>query len=273
MRYNLDLPDPNDELVNNDRIDILLDPKFEDINKAEIKKVAKEAVEIIKQHYPKWVPKEDFTLIVLNTSAETGRYVGKWEGNHKILITVAGKEDLQNPHKRLSLTLTIAHELLHQRVAEIIKVDDPNGLELEKKLKFKPLESMSPFEKAETLTFSGIAKASRLQKIINEGCAVYGELQILSSLLKNSTVTLKQKQSILNLQILRTTDLIKKQGDRQSTYYDGYYLILKILAIFPNRNLDEIIAQVDWDACGNIDSSSSDFNAIISNPALIPGIE
>lgn len=259
------------EFITDNKIDFLLDPRFEDVTDSEMREVVSMALAITKKHNPNWIIQEAVTFIILNTSAATGLYVGKWDGRHHVRITVSGKENIMDPHQRMILAITLAHELLHQRVAEIKQVDDINGLGLKEKLKHKLFTTMTPFQRAEAFSY-GAAHASLLQKVINEGCAVYEELKILGSLLQDNSITAEQRQSVEEIVLLRKHDINRDNNKRESTYSKGYNIIVQLLEALPGKSVIELLNMIDWDLCGEIGYDSPQYDEILRDPRLIPGL-
>lgn len=256
------------ERVNPINIGVLLDPEFEDVTESDLMQMIQEAVEIINKNTQNYLVKEDLTLVVLRTAARTGRYVGKWEGKHHVMITVSGKEILTDPKERMSLILTICHELFHQKFAEILGITDPNGTGIEAKLQHYSLQGKSDFQRARMLTFSGRAKASFLQKTLNEGFAVYGELQLFEALLGGEELTPEQRAAVFKCAQERLRDITEKK-ERPSTYQDGFILMTGLLKETRVVELLELVAQIDWESCGQIESDTTQYRETLHNPRLI----
>jgi hypothetical protein len=252
-------------------LEILMDPRFEEVTKSDLRQVIQEALEILANFTEAYLVEEDFALVALKTAARTGSYIGKWEGKHNIMATVSGREAITNPKERISLVLTICHELLHQKFAEILGLTDPNGTDIDAKLQHELLQSKSDFERAEILAFSGMADASFLQKALNEGFAVYGELQLLKALLSSGDLIPEERAVILEFVEERLRD-ITEEKERPSTYRDGHTLITGLLKRFKETDLLEVVARIDWKGCSRIKSDSAQYNAILQDPSVIPGI-
>ncbi|MBU1200335.1 hypothetical protein KJ953_02245 [Patescibacteria group bacterium] len=252
-----------------DKVDILLDPKTEEFSGFDVRGVIQEAFEAIEEHCPQWQPQEDLRVVVLNTRAKQGSYIGRWSGKHYLLLTCSGEKELQDPYGRTSFRLRIAHELFHQRVAETLGVDDLNGLGIEEKLEKKIIQQMTDFQKAEFMACTR-ANASFLQKIINEGCVVNMELKFLKALLTGNNLTEEEREAIMELKSWRGDSL--QQNRKKSTYSAGFNLISKLLDIY-QISLIEILEAVDWEKCEKIKSDSQLYRQIMENPRLIPGME
>ena len=252
-------------------ISVLIDPDSKGIDSLNVQALTENAIGIIDHYLPQWRPREATTMVVWNTEAQTGCYLGKWKQRHHILITLSAPE-LSDEDKKTAAVLTIAHELFHQRVAEIKKVDDPNGVGIDRLMRHEMVQKMSDYQQANIVFGSG-GKASLLQKSINEGCAVYAETQLHQAILEDPTDSPRQKNVVRHLINQRIREIKGKQNDTSDTYSVGYRLVSNLLNVFRDKSLEEILTKIDWQACGRIQNQSTEFRNIINNPINIPGLE
>jgi hypothetical protein len=256
---------------NKRQIEIIIQPNKDAIKDLDIDKLTEETLTMISRYLPKWSPQENFKILIWNTSAEAGCYIGKWENNHHHLITISGENDISIPYKRMSLQIRIAHELFHQKSAELLKADDINEKGIENGLKHPMLAKMTKIERIEVIFGMG-ARSSFLQKIITEGCAVYGEQELCKAVLSSANFSSEEKRAVGDFLKARQTDLAH-DDDVNSTYVNGYQLISRLIEQFGEQNLLTIVKKIDWKACGEIKNNSSEYANILNDPKLIPGLE
>ncbi len=252
------------------QIEILQESDSEKVSGSEIKKIFQEALEIIQTYSPDWKPQESTTIVTFYTGAEQGSYVGKWNNKHHIVICVAGQQDVVNVDRRMKLTLRIAHELLHQTVAEKLKTDDINRFDIPKMLDRKVMVEKTEYQKAELITFCGGSHSSELQKLINEGFVLHEELKLCEALLHDPMFPQEKKAAVLAALEQRKTDLsLRNDAKRMDPYFDGYAFVASLLALFVDIPSSKLVSKINWQYCGEVLDNSEEFNNILHNPDLI----
>ncbi len=249
---------------------IIKEPNKDALTNLDIDKLVEQTLTIISTHLPEWRAQERFKVLIWNTNADQGCYIGRWEGVHHHLITISGENDILSPYNRLRLQLRIAHELFHQRSAELLKTDDINEKGLEEKLKLPRVAKMAEIKKIE-LAFGLGAGSSFLQKIVTEGFAVYGEIELCKSLLNSNSLSPEEAGAVKDSLKFRQTALLADNSNNQ--YISGYQLISKLVNRFGIHNLAMIFEKIDWDACGKIQQDTPEYINIMMNPEQLPGLE
>ena len=129
--------------------EVLLEPnKFPEVSRQQVLELVRGARNIISENLGDWLPREDSAIVIWYTNAGQGAYLGKWRGKHHTLLTIDGPTDITDSKRRFKLIWTIMHELLHQKVAEVLEEDDINGLDIRTKLEHRLMTGRSDWEVA-----------------------------------------------------------------------------------------------------------------------------
>lgn len=250
--------------------EIIKEPDKDALTNLDIDKLVEQTLTFISIHSPEWRVQEKFKVLIWNTNADQGCYIGRWEGVHYHLITISGENDILPPYNRIRLQLRIAHELFHQKSAELLKADDISEKGIEEKLKLPMVAKMEEIKKIEVVFGLG-AGSSFLQKLLTEGFAVYGEIELCKALLNSNSLSPEEAAAVKDFLEFRQAELLADNSN--STYISGYQLISKLVNRFGIHNLVMIFEKIDWNACGKIQKDTPEYTNIMMNPELLPGLE
>lgn len=187
-----------------------------------------------------------------------GRYAGVWQGRHHVVLAAVNDAELVNSLDRERLRFVLAHELLHQKQAEI-------GVpfrrhDLDEALQKPFFAARTPFELA--MTFSALAgDLSGIQSTLTEGMAVMAELRMLESAIQDAD---NQERLILE-ELLRERQAQIEGDDR---YDDGLRVAVALEPLGIN-NFARLWKRINWEACGRVRVDSPEYKSILEDPRRI----
>lgn len=249
-----------------------------------------EAKALIARHLSDALPQEPTQVFLQYMYEKTGgEYNGKIRGIHYIRLEIAtgyvpGAEFLRENHitpaqDEINL-LIVAHELLHQRNAEAAGQEYFFGCNLDDLVSDKDVEQLPPvrlFNKVsqERLRKRIIPTTDNLFRALDEGIATSGESFLIDHRLSELEAT-NNTEGINGLKQvkrdrLRFLNRTKRRG-HYTHYTDGLRMITNLSKLVGLEELPAVLSSVDIGACIRIIKGSPEYEKILNDPKLLPGL-
>lgn len=232
------------------------------------------------------VPIEPTRLVVGDGSYKKSAYLGKFNDEHFVKIS-APLERLADEDVQIETKYILAHELLHQRSAEIIGCKNMMGVDPDEQATALSLQFQTKKEAVDYLQ-GLIYSASPLSFILMEGIAVTGELVLLNKWIEQARLSknLQQLETLTNLRanrlgLLRSEAKYTRDSwdstDHYKNCYDPYSLgVLKFVKPLYDRfgleNMMKLFKSIDYQKCLQIEDVD-EIKHILEDPRRIPGLE
>lgn len=174
---------------------------------------------------------------------------------------------------------TLVHELIHQKQAEL----NPEAFPV---LASPELDNTDPSSISRNELKRLLISAHKVQSRsvdnnslfypVIEGIAVLGSFYVMSKFLadlknKDQDELMKKVNEVRNEGI--RLELAKKQEGYDSNYLEGSRLIRKIYKQFGIENTPRLLSQVNLQACQVISKDTPQYQQVLENPALLPGLQ
>ena len=259
-----------------------------------VSKIKNEAIDVMRQAAPEIVPSKPIELVYMPTHNAVGQYQGIFAGHHYIGVRT---NLVSNPYfdpldPEMSETKSrdissVVHEATHAYQAETRGEENyfyiKNPLESVAYVSDNPTprEIFFALEDANSM-LENHREATDFTLILNiyEGSAILAQMMSLNQMIENAK-TDKEKQAVekskrkIIMHLRFRDDYDRPDEDNKEASYryrDGVALLRPLYHEFGMSKLPDILKRINYDECSKIKVGSKEYEDIVRNPKLIPGI-
>jgi hypothetical protein len=238
----------------------------------------KEARQNMSRYAPHALPTEPTVIVAEQGDMYGGgEYLGEFDGDHYLDVTFGKRSDLMDPTKKETLLTLITHELVHQKQFETPSIATTPQL-AESTLSPDEMSELTPQQIVDLLRKQKESmQLSNLHSALLEGTAVQIELHILKEKIASAQATGDQKQVALLTDVLQERLLLLEQdkelAEFENGYFDGSKMVSGLIDTFGFEKIFTVLETIDYQQCRNIKANTPEYDAIVQNPRLLPGLE
>lgn len=255
-----------------------------------------EAKKLIAKYLPVGLPQQPTRLcteFVQDDGDEqtSGQYLGAVRGVNYIRLDIPEKNYFSRglhlqarPRVKISAgqdevnLAVVTHELIHQKIAEVIGQESYFGGNLNELVTDDEVRVLDPkelfFRIHQKRIETDMIVPNSLIKAIDEGIATSAELFIMNQRINELKVSHDERlAALLGEKKLRIKFLIMQRWGNYSHYTAGARIVARLVRKVGLEQLPGILTSIDIDKCKQIMKGSEEYEAILKNPFLIPGLK